>query len=114
MKKIMAYVLALVIVGAASAVWACDSCDAHKKGHKHKHGHKHAKADAAVLCGECGPLKGGDVCCAKDAKICAKCGFAKEAPACCKLRKGEGKDIKLCPKCKGIAGSKACCAKKDE
>ncbi len=64
---------------------------------------------ALTLCGSCGELKGGEKCCAKDAKKCSKCSLNAGSPGCCKIKKG--KDVKLCSKCGDIAGSEKCCAK---
>jgi hypothetical protein len=64
-------------------------------------------AKEAMLCGQCGFVKGSDMCCKPGAEMCAKCGLAKGSPGCCKMQKGT--DAALCPKCGQIAGSPECC-----
>ena len=60
-----------------------------------------------ALCGECGQIKGSDVCCAADAEKCGKCDLVKGSPGCCKIQKGT--DTELCTGCGQIKGSEACC-----
>ncbi len=67
-----------------------------------------ADTAAVFLCGDCGQIKGSDVCCAEGAETCEKCGLAKGAPGCCKIEKGT--NTELCTKCGQIKGSDVCCA----
>ncbi|MBT3518373.1 MAG: hypothetical protein HOC41_08255 [Candidatus Marinimicrobia bacterium] len=62
-----------------------------------------------VLCGNCGELKGTDVCCATDAIVCG-CGAHKGSPACCKIELS-GQDVTLCNNCGQVKGTDICCAK---
>ncbi|MBN2473207.1 MAG: hypothetical protein JXB62_01265 [Pirellulales bacterium] len=68
----------------------------------------HAALVNVVLCGECGQLEGGAVCCAQDAATCGKCELAKGAPGCCAIAKGT--DVTLCAQCGQVKGTEACCA----
>ncbi|MCP4549824.1 MAG: hypothetical protein GY835_25495 [bacterium] len=63
--------------------------------------------EIAVLCGDCGEIKGGDACCDADAVKCGGCGLIKGSPGCCKIE--PGKDAPLCSGCGEIYESEKCC-----
>ncbi len=67
-----------------------------------------AQSESPALCGQCGQVKGADVCCAKDAVTCDECQLVKGSPGCCKIEKGA--DVALCAKCGQVKGADACCA----
>jgi len=101
MKKMLSFaVLAMacfVVAGMASAAEDISS---------------NAKVDTVTLCGDCGQIKGAEVCCKKDAEACAGCELHKGSPGCCKIEKG--KDVALCAKCGQVKGSDVCCKKDAE
>jgi len=60
-----------------------------------------------VLCGDCGQVKGTDLCCADGAEVCEKCGLQSGAPGCCKIE--QGTNVTLCSSCGQIKGTDVCC-----
>ena len=60
-----------------------------------------------VLCGGCGEIKGGEVCCAENAEQCDGCELTKGSPGCCKIAKGT--DVTMCSDCGQVKGSEVCC-----
>ena len=83
--------------------------DGHAHGEHDGHGHDDdgAKLNLVSLCGNCGQVKGSNVCCKADAETCATCSLAKGAPGCCIMNKGD--TVALCAQCGHIAGMDSCC-----
>jgi hypothetical protein len=101
----IAWVLPLV-VAVALATWGCDQ-SADESAQPAAVGEA-AEGGGVFLCGECGQIKGSEVCCQPDAVACSGCTLVKGSPGCCKIEKGT--DVKLCTKCGQIGGSEVCCA----
>lgn len=59
-----------------------------------------------MLCGKCGEIKGGEMCCKADVEKCASCGLHKGAAGCCKITA----DAALCSVCGEIKGTEKCCS----
>ena len=71
------------------------------------HSHSMGKNADITLCGNCGQVKGSDICCKVDAVKCG-CGAHKGSPACCTITL-TGENITLCGHCGEVRGSELCC-----
>jgi len=63
---------------------------------------------AAVLCSNCGQIKGSPDCCKPGQTVCAQCGLVKGSPGCCQIAKGTTKPVELCLACGNIEDSPQC------
>jgi peroxiredoxin/YHS domain-containing protein len=64
----------------------------------------------AVVCSNCGQIKGSSDCCKPGQELCPTCGLVKGSPGCCRIAKGSDTTVELCSNCGFIKGSPECSA----
>jgi|GEM_PF-1836134 len=64
----------------------------------------------AVICSNCGQIKGSPQCCKPGQQLCSTCGLVKGSPGCCRIAKGSDTTVELCRNCGFIKESTECSA----